>query len=119
MKRLKTNKDSASFIPWKNVSTHTQKRRAIAAVMTEITKLRKSPALRDILNWDTCTIISRPNFGDAGRRYVMQKDGKIWEYSMKSGYGGIVVEAKKLPELIEQFSVYPSEISDVRKQIEA
>lgn len=116
------------------IETKKQKKGLIDAVLSEITLLRKSPALKDLLDKkyecgcvEEAGVILTERNTDGGGDYgpnpatytlKMLTNGKIIEYSPPSSVDSDPLSKSELLERIEKYRITPKDVRAIRKRIE-
>lgn len=105
------------MVTWAEVRTKVQKKRLIRAVIIEIEKLKRSPALKGILK---SLILGSRDWAPGGWYYALKidKNGRLLKCNCGRDYDAHVVQEKKLEELIEWMKIHPQEIKKIKQMIE-
>ena len=127
-------KKSRTVLDWDEVETKKQKKGLIDAVLSEIALLRKSRALKDLLDKkyecgsveDAGVILAERNTGGGGDygpdpdtyKLKMFTNGEIIEYSSLSSVDSDPLSKSKLLEMIEEYEITPKDVRAIRKRIE-
>ena len=124
-------KKSKIVLGWDEIETRKQKKRLVDAVISEINLLKKSSALKDILNDEGITIAELNRGYDVEKSgfYTLRmlKTGQIVEdhsYMQSDGYFSdrrydedISIPKFALPAKIEFYKITPKDIREIRKEI--
>ncbi|MBI4157820.1 hypothetical protein HY502_03150 [Candidatus Woesebacteria bacterium] len=117
--------EERSNFTWEAVKTESQKRRLVRKTITEINKLKKSDALKEILSREGINIAYAGGAPWSSYHLRMVSTGQIFEDVNYPDFGGRSwdnnrpIQNDALPSIIEQYRLTPQLIINLRKGIEA
>ncbi len=117
--------EERSNFTWEAVKTESQKRRLVRKTITEINKLKKSDALKEILSREGINIAYAGGAPGSSYYLRMVSTGQIFEDVNYPDFGGRSwdnnrpIQNDALPSIIEQYRLTPQLIINLRKGIEA